>query len=60
MMKQDTPEDRSRYAKMTKEECLQAFKRIIAHPHLEAADKVVDVATTSSCFGLHSSDVSGS
>jgi len=39
MKKQAVPEDRSRYAKMTKEECLQAFKRIIAHPHLEAADK---------------------
>jgi len=39
MKKQAVPEDRSRYAKMTKEERLQAFKRIIAHPHLEATDK---------------------
>jgi AAA domain len=39
MKKQGTPEDRLRYATMTKEERLQAFKRIIAHPHLEAADK---------------------
>jgi hypothetical protein len=41
MKKDDIPEDRSRYAKMTKEERLQAFKRIIAHPHLEAADKAL-------------------
>src|SRR6266581_772908 len=41
MKKQAVPEDRSRYAKMTKEERLQAFKRIIAHPHLEAADKAL-------------------
>jgi hypothetical protein len=41
MKKQGTLEDRSRYAKMTKEECLQAFKRIIAHPHLEAADNAL-------------------
>src|SRR6266581_1656569 len=39
MKKQAVPEDRSRYAKMTKEERLQAFKRIIAHPHLESTDK---------------------
>lgn len=40
MKKDDVPEDRSRYAKMTKEECLQAFKRrTIAHPHLQVADK---------------------
>lgn len=41
MMKKDVPEDRSRYAKMTKEECLQSFKRTIAHPHLEAADRAL-------------------
>ncbi len=41
MKKQGTPEDRSRYAKMTKEERLQAFKRLIAHPHLETADKAL-------------------
>lgn len=41
MVKQAVPEDRSRYAKMTKEERLQAFKRIIAHPHLEAADRAL-------------------
>ena len=40
-MKKDVPEDRSRYAKMTKEECLQSFKRTIAHPHLEATDKAL-------------------
>src|SRR5215471_1150412 len=39
MKKKDVPEDRARYAKMTKEECLQAFKRTIAHPHLEATDR---------------------
>jgi len=40
MNKDDVPEDRSRYAKMTKKECLQAFKRrTIAHPHLQVADK---------------------
>lgn len=39
MKEKDVPEDRARYANMTKEECLQAFKRTIAHPHLEAADK---------------------
>lgn len=41
MKKKDVPEDRARYAKMTKEECLQAFKRTIAHPHLEATDKAL-------------------
>ncbi len=41
MKKKDIPEDRARYAKMTKEECLQAFKRTIAHPHLEAADQAL-------------------
>lgn len=41
MKKKDVPEDRARYAKMTKEECLQAFKRTIAHPHLHAADKAL-------------------
>jgi hypothetical protein len=41
MKKEDVPEDRSRYAKMTKEECLQAFKRTIAHPHLQVADKLL-------------------
>src|SRR5260221_10229615 len=39
MEKKEVPEDRSRYAKMTKEECLQAFKRTIAHPHLEVGDR---------------------
>lgn len=39
--KKDIPEDRTRYAKMTKEERLQAFKRTIAHPHLQAADKAL-------------------
>jgi AAA domain len=39
--KNDKPEDRARYAKMTKEERLQSFKRTIAHPHLEAADKAL-------------------
>ncbi len=32
--KTDVPEDRGRFAKMTKEECLQPFKHTIAHPHL--------------------------
>ncbi len=41
MKKKDIPEDRARYAKMTKEERLQAFKRTIAHPHLQAADKAL-------------------
>jgi len=41
MKKKDVPEDRARYAKMTEEERLQAFKRTIAHPHLEAADKAL-------------------
>jgi AAA domain len=41
MKKKDIPEDRARFAKMTKEECLQAFKRTIAHPHLEATDKAL-------------------
>jgi len=41
MKEKDVPEDRARYAKMTKEECMQAFKRTIAHPHLEAADKAL-------------------
>src|SRR5712692_690743 len=41
MKKKDIPEDRARYAKMTKEERLQAFKRTIAHPHLETADKAL-------------------
>jgi len=39
--KNDIPENRTRFAKMTKEECLQAFKRTIAHPHLEATDKAL-------------------
>jgi len=39
--KKDIPDDRARYAKMTKEERLQAFKRTIAHPHLQAADKAL-------------------
>lgn len=38
---QAQPEDRTRYAKMTKEERLQSFKRTIAHPHLQAADKAL-------------------
>jgi AAA domain len=33
--------DRSTYGKMSKEERLQSFKRTIAHPHLEAADKAL-------------------
>jgi hypothetical protein len=48
MMKKDNgsedqaqPEDRTWYAKMTKEARLQAFKRTIAHPHLQAADKAL-------------------
>jgi AAA domain len=41
MKKRDIPEDRTRYAKMTKEERLQTFKRTIAHPHLQAADKAL-------------------
>src|SRR5258708_26560344 len=41
MKKKEIPEDRARYSKMTKEERLQAFKRTIAHPHLEAADKAL-------------------
>ncbi len=39
MRKKAIPEDRARYAKMTKEECMQAFKRTIAHPNLEATDR---------------------
>ncbi len=31
-------EDRARYAQMTKEECLEAFKHMIAHPHLITVD----------------------
>ncbi len=38
---QAQPEDRTRYAKMTKEERLQAFKRTIAHPHLQSVDKAL-------------------
>ena len=42
MKKKDVPkDDRSRYGTMTKEERLQTFKRIIAHPHLEATDKAL-------------------
>src|SRR5579859_5570652 len=41
---QAQPEDRTHYAKMTKEERLQAFKRTIAHPHLQAADKALHEA----------------
>lgn len=41
MKKKDIPADRMRYAKMTKEERLQAFKRTIAHPHLQTADKAL-------------------
>jgi hypothetical protein len=41
MKKDDAPEDRSRYATMTKEKCLQTFKRTIAHPHLQVADKTL-------------------
>jgi AAA domain len=39
--KKKIQEDRAQYAKMTKEERLQAFKRTIAHPHLQAADKAL-------------------
>jgi AAA domain len=36
------PADRTRYAKMTKEERLQSFKGVtIAHPHLQEADKAL-------------------
>jgi hypothetical protein len=38
------PVDRTLYIKMTKEECLQAFKRTIAHPHLVTADKALSEA----------------
>jgi AAA domain len=38
------PVDRTRYINMTKEECLQAFKRTIAHPHLVKADKALSEA----------------
>src|SRR5258708_31921707 len=41
MEKEKTPNDRSKYLKMSKEERLQSFKRTIAHPHLEAADKAL-------------------
>ena len=41
MKKEDNPSDRARYAKMTKEERLQSFKRTIAHPHLATADKAL-------------------
>ena len=41
MKKQDDPNDRTQYAKLTKEERLQSFKRTIAHPHLAAADKAL-------------------
>jgi hypothetical protein len=41
MEKENTPIDRSKYGKMSKEERLQSFKRTIAHPHLEAADKAL-------------------
>ena len=36
---QPQSEDRTHYDKMTKEARLQAFKRTIAHPHLQAVDK---------------------
>src|SRR2546422_4974091 len=38
---QAQPEARTRYTKMSKEARLQAFKRTIAHPHLQAADKAL-------------------
>src|SRR6266849_8524671 len=38
---QAQPEGRTRYTKMSKEARLQAFKRTIAHPHLQAADKTL-------------------
>lgn len=41
MAQTNTPDDKARYAKMTKEERLQAFKRTIAHPHLKAADQAL-------------------
>ena len=37
----NAPEDRSRYAAMAKEVRLQTFKRTIAHPHLQVADKTL-------------------
>ena len=41
MKKKGVPQDRARYANMTKEERLQSFKRTIAHPHLATADKAL-------------------
>jgi hypothetical protein len=41
MPNKQTSDDRSRYAQMSKEERLQAFKRTIAHPHLAAADQAL-------------------
>src|SRR5579863_6336321 len=38
---QAQPEDRTRYARMTQEARLQAFKRTIAHPHLQSADRAL-------------------
>src|SRR6266480_7242577 len=41
MEKNNKRDDRTRYAKMTNEERLQAFKLTIAHPHLEEADRAL-------------------
>jgi len=41
MEKENTPGDRSKYIKMSKEERLQSFKLTIAHPHLATADKAL-------------------
>jgi putative protein kinase ArgK-like GTPase of G3E family len=41
MKKKGVPEDRARFAKMTKEARSQSFKRTIAHPHLATADKAL-------------------
>jgi AAA domain len=46
MPNKQTTEDRSRYAQMSKEERLQSFKRMISHPHLQAADQALRQAIT--------------
>ena len=38
MKQENSSEDRARYAQMTREECLDAFKHVIAHPHLITVD----------------------
>lgn len=41
MTQSNSSEERARYAQMTREECLDAFMLMIAHPHLITADQAV-------------------